>query len=66
MASFSESSEHIRTTRPEVDAVLVVNGMLRRAPTASELDAWAAIPMAELIVGILRSDAYATRVGGPS
>ncbi|MGN6695886.1 MAG: DUF4214 domain-containing protein, partial [Aquihabitans sp.] len=39
MAGFSESSEHVRTMAPTVDAVLLYSGMLRRMPTAAEVPA---------------------------
>jgi hypothetical protein len=39
MASFSESSEHIRTSAGVVDPTVAVWGLLQRMPTASELAA---------------------------
>ena len=72
MTSFSESSEHVRTMAPTVDAVLLYTGMLRRMPTASELPGGAAsdlraAPGADapdpvaLAEPLRRSPAYAAR-----
>ncbi len=72
MASFSESSEHVRKMTPTVDAVLLYTGMLRRMPTPGELapapsasvrtaaDAPAADPVA-LAEQLRHSGAYADR-----
>ncbi|WP_421120277.1 DUF4214 domain-containing protein [Aquihabitans daechungensis] len=72
MTSFSESSEHIRTTAPTVDAVLLYTGMLRRMPTPSELGSGAGsdgprtsstttVDPATLAEQLRRSPAYAAR-----
>ena len=41
MASFSESSEHVRRTRATVDTVSTTWGLLGRTPTSAELATWA-------------------------
>lgn len=71
MTNFSESSEHVRTTAPTVDAVLLYTGMLRRMPTPAEAaggTARRAAPHAvdpvALAGSLRRSSAYATRFAG--
>lgn len=66
MASFSESSEHVARSRPTVDAILVITGMLRRMPTGPELATWAppadAPTRIELIFSIISSAEYEARI----
>lgn len=70
MVHFSESSEHRRKMAPTVDAVLTHVGMLRRVPTAHELQAAlggaqvasnSAAP-ADMVRSLLASGEYARRV----
>jgi hypothetical protein len=67
MASFSESSEHVRRRGPEVAVVSRFLALLGRTPSASELAVWTgATPMgdADAVTRFLvASDAYADRVG---
>lgn len=70
MVHFSESSEHRRKMAPTVGAVLTHVGMLRRVPTAHELQAAlggaqvasnSAAP-ADMVRSLLASGEYARRV----
>lgn len=67
MASFSESTEHVRTTRAAVDTVGHHWAMLGRVPTADELADWAGpTPIGDeqaLAVALLASDEYHDRIG---
>ncbi|MFN8016845.1 MAG: DUF4214 domain-containing protein [Acidimicrobiales bacterium] len=67
MVNFSESSEGKRRLAPQVDAVLVSLGMLRRMPTAEELDKACAAradgsPIEVLIALVREGDEYKARV----
>jgi hypothetical protein len=64
MVGFSESSEYIRKTSTRVDTVMVYAGMLRRSPTASELEAGTAMTSTALIESIRISAPYAARIRG--
>lgn len=63
MASFSESSEHVRTMRDEVEVLATYAGMLRRSPSATELERWVDSPRLRLIDEIRRGSPYAARFG---
>ncbi len=62
MTGFSESPEYRTRTNAEVQVALVYAGMLGRVPTAAELAADKAKPLAAVIDTIRLSTAYATRV----
>lgn len=62
MASFSESSEHVRATKGATDVLLVIFGLLARTPTEAELRSGSAVGLAELIDATRLGPEYATRV----
>jgi hypothetical protein len=71
MASFSESDENVRTTKPWVDAIDVYTAMLRRVPTTTELATWAPTSgtpprRIDVIFSIISSSAYEARLPGPA
>ena len=63
MASFSESSEHIRRRAAITAAVGLYLGLLGRAPNANEVAASAPATALALADQLLASDAYVRRVG---
>lgn len=57
----SQSAEHVRTTAPLVDVVLLHHTLLRRMPTASERDRFLPRDPAETALTLLYSPEYLTR-----
>ncbi len=69
MVNFAESNEFTTKSKNRVDIINLWITMLRQAPTTSELNDDLATmtggqPLATIVDQILRSSAYATRVGG--
>jgi len=62
MVNFSESSEHVRTTKAATDVLLAIFGLLGRTPTDAELAAGVGASLADLIELVRRSPEYARRV----
>jgi hypothetical protein len=60
LVSLSESREHVRRAQPEVDAVLLYTGMLRRMPTTAEVSASGNDPV-QLASDLFHSEEYAAR-----
>jgi hypothetical protein len=67
MASFSESTEHVRRREPLVRSVGLTWGMVHRVPTAPELQRWTGVPSSfdeRSIAGeLLASEEYLARLG---
>ena len=67
MTGFSESAENKARMQPTVDVILFVQGMVRRIPTAEELEGHLAFlaggaSVADLVGVVLRSQEYDARV----
>jgi hypothetical protein len=65
MVGFSESSEYRRRSGPLVDVVNAFTGMVRRIPTAAELERWQAAPIARLHLELLGHPSYVARSSAP-
>lgn len=65
MAGFSESSEYRRRSGPLVDVVNAFTGMLRRIPTAVELERWQGAPLLRLHLELLGNPGYVARASDP-
>jgi Tol biopolymer transport system component len=64
MATFSESSEHVRVTKAAVDATAISFGLLGKVPTSADLTRWATKSRAQVVQELYTSISFEQRVAG--